>query len=213
MMNELTFSFSPLEIKTEFDWQLWQELNVFEGDELIAKAEFEVITLNKNRGAKETYEKLDDLGATDWELPLNLFFTKQNLNPTTSKLIEAKTNDKKAQQHIMLEALSVTPNRRRKGIARLMLQKIVEEHNKAQSLFTLAMPMSNFVDADACELESDKVFYQSLDLINDDTNQQQVVDFFSQVGFKALEVDESLLAEPLPYALLVSSPQLIAKEQ
>ncbi|NMP32434.1 GNAT family N-acetyltransferase [Thalassotalea sp. M1531] len=213
-MNKLTFEFTTPEIKTEFEWQLSQEVNVFDGERLVAKAEFEILVLNKNRGAKESYQKLEALGACDWELPLNLFFTKQNVKANLAETLSIKTDAKKSQQHIMLEAISVHEDYRNQGVAKAILTQIAKEYSKVQSIFTLAMPMSLFVDPDVCETEQDRAYYQRLNLVEGEgeceSEKDSIVSFFQHNHFNVLDIDESLLAEPLPFTLLVSSPSLLA---
>ena len=94
-MTQYTFSFQTPEIKANFEWQLYQELNIYEGEQLIAKVELELLTINKNRNAKQSYEALEQLGATDWELPLHLYFKGHNINSELSEQLEVKQEVKK----------------------------------------------------------------------------------------------------------------------
>lgn len=204
--------FNTPEIKTGFEWQLYQEVNVFEGDNLIAKAELEIITLNKHRDAVKSYQALLELGATDWEIPLNLFFKHQNLNATLCEKFEVKPESKKSAQHILIEAISVVPEQQGKGIAKALLEKIAQEYAKAQSMWVLSLPLNDFLDADECETDTDTAYYQSFKQANKSDTKETVSQFFIKQGFEPLSIDESLLAEPLPYDLLVSSPNTLIKE-
>lgn len=198
--------FNTPEIKAGYEWQLFQDVNVFEGEHLVAKAELEIITLNKHRDAEKSYQALLELGATDWEIPLNLFFKNQNLTNELCEKLAVKPESKKSAQHIIIEAISVTPEHQGKGIAKALLRSIAEEYVKAQSLWVLSMPLSSFLDAEECEIETDKTFYQSLDLANNKETKEDVSKFFVHHGFEQLTIDEALLAEPLPFDLLVTSP-------
>lgn len=204
--------FNTPEIKAGYEWQLYQDVNVYDGDKLIAKAELEIITLNKHRDALKSYQALLELGATDWEIPLNLFFKNQNLNNSLCDKLDIKPESKKSAQHILIEAISVTPNYQSKGIAKWLLVNIAQHYEKAQSVWVLSMPLSDFLNANECEVEADKDYYQSLTLKNSNDTKETVSQFFIKQGFKQLDIDESLLAEPLPFDLLVTSPQTLIKE-
>lgn len=196
--------------KGAFDWQLVQEINVLQGDEVIAKAEIELITLNKHRGAEQSYELLIQQEATDWEVPLNLYFKKQNLAKDLIEKLAVKADDK-AKTHILLEAISVKPEYRKQGVAKWLLQEIAKLHNKVQSISVLSMPLPLFVDANDCETEQQKAYYQALNLEQDQTTHAQLVSFFNHCGFIDLNIDDSALAEPLPYQVMVASPTTLSK--
>lgn len=198
--------FNTPEIKTGFEWQLYQEVNVFEGDNLIAKAELEIITLNKHRDAVKSYQALLELGATDWEIPLNLFFKHQNLNATLCEKFEVKPESKKSAQHILIEAISVVPEQQGKGIAKALLEKIAQEYAKAQSMWVLSMPLNDFLAAEECEEEQDKNYYLSVLSSKPALDKASITAFLTSNNFVELAIDDSLLAEPLPFDLLVSSP-------
>ena len=206
---DLTTEFKKTEITGSFDWQLTQEINVTnEQGDVIAKAELEIITLNKHRGAVESYELLDsDNEATDWEIPLNLYFKGQNLSPVMCELLAVTPNTKKAQSHIMLEALSVLPTYRKQGVAKFLLKEIATQYEKAQSITIMSMPMHLFVDADDCQTQDSKGYYQALELKSNETSRDELQQFFVNAGFINYEVDASLLAEPLSYDILVSTPE------
>lgn len=207
----LTIAFEKPEIKTTFDWQLTQEVNALdESGKIVAKAEIEIITLNKHRGARQSVDALNENAATDWELPLNLYFKGQSVNADLCEFLEVKPEVKKAKDHIMIEALSVIPTMRGKGVSRLLLKTIAEKYSKAQSIWLLSMPMHYFVDADDVESEEIKAYYQTLALKSDETTTEQLANYFTHVGFKAIEVDSSLLVEPLQFDLFVTTPTLIA---
>lgn len=196
------------EIKSQFDWQLCQEVNVLnEAGEVIAKAEIELLTLNRHRDALKSYDLLAEVGdGQDWELLLNLFFKGQNVNGETAELIAAQTDAKKAQTHILLEALSVLPEYRGQGLARLLLQNIATKYPKAQSLSVLSMPMALFLDPQDCEDETSQAYYQALNLSEDHTSLDTLSSCFTKLGFKGLSVDESLLTVQLPYELFMINP-------
>ncbi|REL26781.1 hypothetical protein DXX93_09475 [Thalassotalea euphylliae] len=208
-MTEYTFSFQTAEIKTNFEWQLYQELNVYDGEQLIAKVELELLTINKNRNAKQSYEALEQLGATDWELPLHLYFKGHNVNSELSEQLAVKQESKKATQHIMIEAFSVLPSYQGNNLGNTILAQLAKEYPKAQSFWLMAMPMHYFIDPQACELEEDKDYYQAMDLTRDSASSQNIAGYFEKQGFIKLTIDEALLAEPLPYELLVASPHLL----
>ena len=126
----LTIEFKQPEIKSTFDWQLIQEINVKnDQSQVIAKAEIEIITLNKHRGADESYELLSQQGATDWEVPLNLFFKKQNVAADLLDKLQAKI-DTKAKDHLLIEAISVLPAYRKQGVAKFLLTAIAQHYSK-----------------------------------------------------------------------------------
>ena len=208
---QLTSTFTNAEITSEYDWQVSQEVNVINNDGLvIAKAEIEIITLNKHRGAKQSYELLEQQ-ETDWELPLNLYFAGHNLNEMLCNKLSIKPNPKKAQQHIMIEALSVLAEHRSKGIAMFLLQAIADQYQKAQSITVMSMPMRLFVDSENCQTDTAKRYYQSLQLEQDLTSAQDLQQFFIKAGFVEYQVDSSLLAEPLSFDVFVTSPDKITK--
>ena len=208
---QLTSTFTNAEITSEYDWQVSQEVNVINNDGLvIAKAEIEIITLNKHRGAKQSYELLEQQ-ETDWELPLNLYFSGHNLNEKLCNKLSIKPNPKKAQQHIMIEALSVLAEHRSKGIAMFLLQAIADQYQKAQSITVMSMPMRLFVDSENCQTDTAKRYYQSLQLEQDLTSAQDLQQFFIKAGFVEYQVDSSLLAEPLSFDVFVTSPDKITK--
>lgn len=205
----LTIEFNKPEIKGSFDWQLIQEINV-KNDEnhVIAKAEIEILTLNKHRGADESYELLSQEDATDWEVPLNLFFKKQNITADLVEKFQAKV-DVKAKDHILIEAISVLPAYRKQGVAKYLLQEISQHYPKAQSISVLSMPMDLFVDAQDCETEDNKAYYQAMNLVDDALTQEQLSAFFEQSGFSHLAIDDSALEAPLPFNVFMASPQTI----
>jgi GNAT superfamily N-acetyltransferase len=205
----LQFEFTKPEIKNTFDWQLIQEINVLNEDNtIIAKAEIELITLNKHRDALKSYTLIDEQdGSTDWELPLNLYFKGQNLTANLCEKLSIKPDIKKAKTHILLEAISVLPSYQKKGVAKLLLEAIAEHYPKAQSLTVLTMPLNLFVDAEACENETSKNYYQELNLQNDKTTREQLSAFFNHCGFLEYQVDEALLNEPLSFDLFITTPE------
>lgn len=208
----LTIDFKKPEIAGAFDWQLCQEINVSnEQGNIIAKAEIELITINKHRDALGSYELLAD-ESTDWEIPLNLYFKGQNLNKYLCEQLTITPDTKKAKMHILLEAISVVPEYRRKAVGQYLLTEIAKHYTKAQSITVLSMPMHDFVDAEECEEESNKAYYQAVDLQNEKVDESELVNFFTKSGFVEFVVDENLLAEPLPYQILVASPQSILGE-
>ena len=204
-----TIKFLKPEMKGSYDWQLIQEINVLNEDSIVvAKAEIELITLNKHRDALKSYELIEaeEDGATDWELPLNLYFKGQNLTAKLCEELSIKPDIKKAKTHILLDAISVLPNYQKQGIAKLLLKAIAEHYPKIQSLMVLTMPLSLFLDADACELEASKIYYQQLDLQNDKTTREALSEFFQHCGFIEYKVDETLLNEPLAFDLFITTP-------
>ncbi|MGB2742803.1 MAG: GNAT family N-acetyltransferase [Cognaticolwellia sp.] len=205
----LTIEFNKPEIKSSFDWQLIQEINVKNDEnQVIAKAEIEILTLNKHRGADESYELLSQEDATDWEVPLNLFFKKQNITADLVEKFQAKV-DVKAKDHILIEAISVLPAYRKQGVAKYLLQEISQHYTKAQSISVLSMPMDLFVDAQDCETEDNKAYYQAMNLVDDALTQEQLTAFFEQSGFSHLAIDDSALEAPLPFKVFMASPQTI----
>ncbi len=205
----LTIEFKQPEIKSAFDWQLAQEINVKNAEnQVIAKAEIEIITLNKHRGADESYELLSQQGATDWEVPLNLFFKKQNITADLVEKLQVKV-DVKAKDHILIEALSVLPEYRQQGVAKFLLTAIAQHYSKVQSISVLSMPMSLFVDAQDCETDENKAYYQAMNLAKDDVNSEQLSAFFRQSGFHYLAIDDSALESPLPFKIFIASPKTI----
>lgn len=205
----LTIEFNKPEIKSAFDWQLAQEINVKNDDnQVIAKAEIEIITLNKHRGADESYELLSQQDATDWEVPLNLFFKKQNITADLVEKFQVKI-DAKAKDHILIEAISVLPAYRKQGVAKFLLKEIAQHYSKVQSLSVLSMPMSLFVDTQDCETEENKAYYQAMNLATDDLNHEQLTAFFEQSGFSYLAIDDSALEAPLPFKIFMASPKTI----
>jgi GNAT superfamily N-acetyltransferase len=208
----LTIDFNKPEIAGAFDWQLCQEINVKndKGD-IIAKAEIELITINKHRDAMGSYTLLANED-TDWEIPLNLYFKGQNLTTDLCKELNVTPDTKKAKTHILLEAISVLPQYRKQAVGQYLLKEIVKHHEKAQSITVLSMPMHSFLDAEECEDESIKAYYQAADLQNIKVASNELANFFTHSGFIEFTVDESLLEEPLPYQIFVASPQSILNE-
>ena len=205
----LTIEFKQPEIKSAFDWQVVQEINVKNNqDQVIAKAEIEIITLNKHRGADESYELLSQQDATDWEVPLNLFFKKQNIAADLVEKLQVKV-DVKAKDHILIEAISVLPAFRQQGVAKFLLQEIAQHYSKAQSISVLSMPMNLFLDAQDCETEENKAYYQAMNLTDDSLNNEQLVTFFEHSGFSYLAIDDSALEAPLPFKVFMASPKTV----
>ena len=205
----LTIEFKQPEVKSTFDWQLILEINVKnDQQQVIAKAEIEIITLNKHRGADESYELLSQQGATDWEVPLNLFFKKQNITADLVEKLQVKV-DTKAKDHILIEAISVLPEYRQQGVAKFLLGEIAQHYSKAQSISALSMPMSLFVDAEGCESEENTAYYQTLDLAATDLNHEQLSAFFEKSGFHYLAIDDSALEAPLPFKVFITSPKAL----
>ena len=208
----LTIDFKKPEIAGNFDWQVCQEINVSnEQGEIIAKAEIELITINKHRDAVGSYALLSD-ESTDWEIPLNLYFKGQNLNADLCKQLSITPDTKKAKTHILLEAISVLPQYRKQAVGQYLLKEIVKHHEKAQSLTVLSMPMNLFLDADECEEDDNKAYYHAADLQSKKLASDELASFFTHSGFVEFSVDESLLEEPLPYQIFVASPQSILAE-
>lgn len=207
----LRFEFEQAEIKSQLDWQLCQDINVFDGDMLVAKAEVEIITINKHRDAIKSYQALLALGATDWELPLNLYFKNQNLNAELCAQFAVKPEGKKACQHLLIEAISVHPDYQNKGIAKQLLAKLGETYSKAQSVWLIAMPISTFIDADECDEESDSTFYSAvISAESNEATSESVAQVFERLGFEKQTISPELLAEPLPYELLVTVPSRLS---
>lgn len=205
----LAIEFKQPEIKSTFDWQVVQEINVKnDQDQVIAKAEIEIITLNKHRGADESYELLSQQDATDWEVPLNLFFKKQNIAADLVEKLQVKV-DVKAKDHILIEAISVLPAFRQQGVAKFLLQEIAQHYSKAQSISVLSMPMSLFLDAQDCETEENKAYYQAMNLSDDSLSNEQLVTFFEHSGFSYLAIDDSALEAPLPFKVFMASPKTV----
>ncbi|SEL86315.1 Acetyltransferase (GNAT) family protein [Colwellia chukchiensis] len=202
----LTVEFKQAEIKSTFDWQIVQEVNVKnDDDQVIAKAELEIITLNKHRGAEQSCELLQQQGVTDWEVPLSLFFKKQNISADLVDVLQAKV-DTKAKDHILIEAISVLPSYRKQGVAKYLLTAIAQHFPKVQSITVLSMPMQMFVDAQDCDTEANKAYYQALNLGQDDLSPEQLTAFFQQSGFSHLAIDDSALEAPLPFKVFIASP-------
>ncbi len=205
----LTIEFTTPEITTAFDWQLNQDVNVKNEDgQIIAKAEIDIITLNKHRGADESYELLAQQGATDWEVPLNVYFKKQNIAADLVEKLQVKV-DVKAKSHILIEAISVLPEFRKQGVAKFLLNEIAQHYAKAQSISVLSMPMQLFVDANDCETEESKAYYQALNLSQESITAETLATFFTQSGFINLAIDDSALEQPLPFKVYVASPSTI----
>jgi len=209
--QNLTVTFNKPVIASDLDWQLSQEINVSTPDgTVIAKAEIELITLNKHRDAVASYELLDCEEGTDWEIPLNLYFSKQNLSADLCNSLLVKA-DTKAKTHIMLEAISVHPDYRKQGVARYLFTEIAKHHNKAQSMSVMSMPMPLFLDSETMSadqgLDADNIaYYKSLQLASETITADDVDQFFTAVGFQHFEIDPSLLAEPLGFSVYVTSP-------
>jgi len=205
----LTIEFNKPEIKSAFEWQLIQEINVKNDEnQVIAKAEIEIITLNKHRGADESYELLSQQDATDWEVPLNLFFKKQNVAADLVEKLQAKV-DAKAKDHILIEAISVLPAYRKQGVAKFLLKEIALHYSKVQSISALSMPMHMFVDVQDCETAENSAYYQAINLTEDALSHEQLSAFFEQSGFNYLAIDDSALEAPLPFKVFIASPKTI----
>ncbi len=205
----LSIEFKKPEVKASYDWQLTQEINVSnEAGEVIAKAEIELITLNKHRDADKSFEMLDEQEATDWEIPLGVYFKKQNLiaDYCDKLLVKADTN---AKTHIMIEAISVQPKYRKQGVAQYLLNEIAQHYPKVQSLNLMSMAMNLFVDLEFCNGEENTQYYTNLALENEVIANEELKAFFTASGFMEIEIDASLLAEPLPYDIFVASPATI----
>jgi len=205
----LSIEFKKPTLKGAYDWQLSQEINVSnEAGDVIAKAEIELITMNKHRDADKSYALLDEQEATDWEIPLGIYFKKQNLISQYCEklLVKADTN---AKTHIMIEAISVQPAYRKKGVAQYLLNEMAQHYPKAQSLNVMSMAMNLFVDLEYCNGEENTQYYKSLALDNESIANEELKAFFIANGFMQVDIDTSLLAEPLPYDILIASPATI----
>ena len=205
----LSIEFKKPTLKGAYDWQLSQEINVSnEAGDVIAKAEIELITMNKHRDADKSYALLDEQEATDWEIPLGIYFKKQNLISQYCEklLVKADTN---AKTHIMIEAISVQPAYRKKGVAQYLLNEMAQHYPKAQSLNVMSMAMNLFVDLEYCNGEENTQYYKSLALDNESIANEELKAFFIASGFMQVDIDTSLLAEPLPYDILIASPATI----
>ena len=110
----------------------------------------------------------------------------------------------------MIEAISVLPEFRKQGVAKFLLNEISQHYAKAQSISVLSMSMHLFVDADDCETQENKAYYQALNLAETDNNQEALSNFFTQSGFINVAIDDSALEEPLPFKVFIASPQTIA---
>lgn len=206
----LSIAFKKPTVKGAYDWQLSQEINVSnEAGEIIAKAEIELITLNKHRDADKSFEMLDQQEATDWEIPLGVYFKKQNLIAQYCEKLLVKP-DTNAKTHIMIEAISVQPSYRRQGIAQYLLNEIAQHYPKVQSLNVMSMAMNLFVDLEYCNGEENTQYYKNLDLESEAIANDELAAFFTETGFMQVEIDQSLLAEPLPYDIFVASPATIS---
>jgi GNAT superfamily N-acetyltransferase len=205
----LQVEFNKPEIKSVLDWQLIQEINVLNEDNMIiAKAEIELITLNKHRDALKSYALIDEQeGSTDWELPLNLYVKGQNLTAELCEKLSVKPDIKKAKTHLLLEAISVLPAYRNQGVAKFLLAEIAKQYPKVQSITALTMPLALFIDAEQCEDEAVKTYYQQLELETDQTSNEQLSEFFNHNGFIQYSVDEELLNEPLAFSFYISTPE------
>ena len=183
----LSITFNKPEAITGHDWQISQEINVSnEAGEVIAKAEIELLTLNKHRDALATYKLLAD-EETDWEIPLNIYFKKQNLTEELCKELHVAASTK-AQTHILIEAISVLPEYRKQGVGRYLLQEIAKKHSKIQSISVLSLAMNAFVDADNCETEANQQYYQQLALENETLGRTDLSCYFVNNGFIAITV-------------------------
>ena len=162
----LSITYSKPVTETGNDWQLSQEINVSnEAGDIIAKAEIELLTLNKHRDALATYQLLAD-DATDWEIPLNVYFKKQNLTAELCQELNVAASTK-AQTHILIEAISVLPEYRKQGVGKYLLQEIAKKHVKIQSLSVLSLAMNAFVDAEQCETQENTDYYSKLNLTDE----------------------------------------------
>ncbi|MGJ8692348.1 MAG: GNAT family N-acetyltransferase [Thalassotalea sp.] len=200
--------FNKPEVKSSFDWQLIQEVNVFdEKQKIVAKAEIELITLNKHREALKSYAIIEgDDEATDWELPLNLYFKGQNLSAELCESLAIIADVKNSKTHMLIEAFSVLPEYRKQGVAKFLLQSIAKEYNKVQSITVLSLPMPLFITPEDSEEEATKAYYQQLELASDETSLETLQAFFNHNGFIQYQVDETLLNAPLSFDLFVTTP-------
>ena len=69
--------------------------------------------------------------------------------------------------------------------------------------------MSLFVDAQDCESEENKTYYQAMNLAADNLNPEQLSAFFEKSGFNYLAIDDSALEAPLPFKVFIASPKTI----
>ena len=206
---DLSIDFKKPTVKSTLDWQLTQEINVKNKDgDIIAKAEIELVTLNKHRDAEKSYTLIDAQEVTDWEIPFGVYFKKNNLINDYCEQLKVKP-DTNAKTHIMIEALSVQKNYRKQGVATFLLQSIAEHYPKAQSLNVMSMPINLFVDIEHCEGEESTQYYTELDLLNEQTTNEDLDIFWTKSGFIPVHIDESLLAEPLNYSIYLASPASI----
>ena len=206
---DLSIDFKKPTVKSTLDWQLTQEINVKnKGGHIIAKAEIELVTLNKHRDAEKSYTLIDAQEVTDWEIPFGVYFKKNNLINDYCEQLKVKP-DTNAKTHIMIEALSVQKNHRKQGVAAFLLQSIAEHYPKAQSLNVMSMPINLFVDIEHCEGEESTQYYTELDLLNEQTTNEDLDIFWTKSGFIPVHIDESLLAEPLSYSIYLASPASI----
>jgi GNAT superfamily N-acetyltransferase len=206
---DLSIDFKKPAIKSAYDWQLTQEINVTNQDgDLIAKAEIELVTLNKHRDAEKSYALIDEQEATDWEIPFGVYFKKNNLISDYCEKLQVKA-DTNAKTHIMIEALSVQAAYRKQGVGTFLLQRIAEHYPKAQSLNVMSMPINLFVDVEYCEGEENTQYYQNLDLQNEKTTNEDLDGFWTRSGFMPVQIDQTLLAEPLSYSIYLASPASI----
>jgi len=205
----LSTEFKKPTVKGSYDWQLSQEINVVnDAGVVIAKAEIELITLNKHRDATKSYELLDEQEATDWEIPLNVYFKKQNLISEYAEKLLVKP-DTNAKTHLMIEAISVQPAYRKQGIAKYLLNQIALHYPKIQSLNVMSMAMNLFVDLAFCNGEENTQYYTNLVLENETIANEALNAFFTASGFMQVNIDESLLAEPLAFEIFIASPATI----
>lgn len=212
IMSTTSFSIhvSKAELKGQFDWQLMQTINVCnEEGKLIAKAEIECVTLNRHRDAIESYELLESGEEYDWLVPFNFYFKGQNVKNDVAQQLHITPNVKKAQTHIMIEALSVIPNCRNQGLASALLKAIIAEYPKAQSICLLSMPMALFVDVNDCEDEESREYYDALNLAEEEQTADDISAFFNHTGFIELTAHTAKLDTPLPYQLFMGSPESI----
>jgi len=206
---DLSIDFQKPELKGAYDWQLTQEINVKNpAGDVIAKAEIELVTLNKHRDADKSYELLDQQEATDWEIPFGVYFKKHNLIADYCEKLAVKA-DTNAKTHIMIEALSVQPQYRTQGVAKQLLQAIAEHYPKAQSLNVMSMAMNLFVDLEYCNGPDNTQYYENLSLDQETIATEELNAFWGKVGFMQVEIDEKLLAEPLSYTIYLASPASI----
>jgi len=205
----LSTEFKKPTVKGSYDWQLSQEINVIDdAGVVIAKAEIELITLNKHRDAIKSYELLDEQEATDWEIPLNVYFKKQNLIAEYGEKLLVKP-DTNAKTHLMIEAISVQPAYRKQGVAKYLLNQIALHYPKVQSLNVMSMAMNLFVDLAFCNGEENTQYYTNLALENETIANEALNVFFNASGFMQVNIDESLLAEPLAFEIFIASPATI----